>query len=299
MATVDSAWVSVGTGDCSGNDVAQTTTSSVPDPQYCYAGGSAQSAVCWTNRSPYGAWCTYKTTPSGSCTGGNAPGNLYRCANTVAPALPPVGAPVAPPQAAPIAKAPSSSYVPAQIPTAAPFSAHSPATAPRAVPVGSPSLPPAIVRPAAPPVAGFGTNQPSMIAVWGNNAQGQIGNDSFVGHYSQVILWPTLVNSTTLTSLNITQVVTGFERVVVLTANGSVWAWGRNLPKHPEPYLAINFPVAKLFSGPNHQFAVGFDGSAVGWGQNQYGELENGMTNPYESSTPLQVQLSDIRTRWR
>jgi hypothetical protein len=69
------SWRSVGTGDCPGRDVANTSGPN-PDPAKCNAGFAGFTAVCWDNV------CTYKNVATGSCTGGASPGRMYTCGTT-------------------------------------------------------------------------------------------------------------------------------------------------------------------------------------------------------------------------
>ncbi len=87
-------WESVGLGDCYGRDVTGTSGPN-PDPTKCNASFAGYTAVCWTTG------CTYKNVPTGSCTGGAHPGQMYTCggyAVAAATALPP---PTVPPPAVP------------------------------------------------------------------------------------------------------------------------------------------------------------------------------------------------------
>jgi len=88
------SWREVAEGrDCGDMDVGACTPNNfIPDPTRCGAGLPAKSAVCWNGTTfrnhniecsgPDSAWCTYKTTPADSCTGGAQPGVLYECVET-------------------------------------------------------------------------------------------------------------------------------------------------------------------------------------------------------------------------
>jgi hypothetical protein len=65
-------WRLVGTGDCPGHDVGQTSGSN-PAVARCNAVFNGYTAVCWSGN------CTYKNVPAGSCTGGANPGRMYIC----------------------------------------------------------------------------------------------------------------------------------------------------------------------------------------------------------------------------
>ncbi len=71
-------WRLVGTGDCPGRDVGGST-GSVPVAERCDANFSGFTAVCWSGN------CTYKNVPTGSCTGGANPGQMYTCEAAASP----------------------------------------------------------------------------------------------------------------------------------------------------------------------------------------------------------------------
>ena len=68
-------WQSVGTGDCPGRDVSNSSGPN-PDPAKCTDNVRGQTAVCWDQG------CTYKNIATGSCTGGVNPGRMYTCGPT-------------------------------------------------------------------------------------------------------------------------------------------------------------------------------------------------------------------------
>jgi hypothetical protein len=77
--------------DCGANDVGNTCGKIAPDVAKCTASTVGQSAVCWDGvtfnggpANPCGGgedktWCTYKSTPAASCTGGQRKGIVYEC----------------------------------------------------------------------------------------------------------------------------------------------------------------------------------------------------------------------------
>jgi hypothetical protein len=80
--SVGSHWELLRTGsDCAGNDIAATAGAN-PDAGRCNAGASNSTAVCWDGqlfRNGLTAWCTYKAIQPQACTGGGAPGRVFRC----------------------------------------------------------------------------------------------------------------------------------------------------------------------------------------------------------------------------
>ena len=74
-------WMRSGEGDCAGSDVGSTAGSN-PDATWA---NRAAAAICWDGRTYNNAyarsgqaWCTYKSTPASSCTGGSNKGMLYK-----------------------------------------------------------------------------------------------------------------------------------------------------------------------------------------------------------------------------
>ncbi|MDI6726832.1 MAG: discoidin domain-containing protein, partial [Smithellaceae bacterium] len=70
-------WTVQRIGDCPGNDVASTSGSAIPAPQYCNEKTQGLTAVCWDRG--VNSVCTYKSVTAEQCTGGRNPGNLYKC----------------------------------------------------------------------------------------------------------------------------------------------------------------------------------------------------------------------------
>jgi V8-like Glu-specific endopeptidase len=74
-------WELLRVDDCPGKDNEEPTMGEIPVDSNCT--GTGITAVCWDGkrfRNGIGPWCTYKTVPPSSCSGGSAPGRLYRCA---------------------------------------------------------------------------------------------------------------------------------------------------------------------------------------------------------------------------
>jgi hypothetical protein len=71
----EGTWVSVGTGDCSGHDIASSNTST-PVANQCLSSEFGNTSVCWSTS------CTYKNVTTSQCSGGGNPGNMYSCTPT-------------------------------------------------------------------------------------------------------------------------------------------------------------------------------------------------------------------------
>ena len=65
-------WQSVGMCYCTGKDI-DRSNGPTPDPAKCRVGSGVKTAVCWST------WCTYKTEPVSTCSGGANPGQMYSC----------------------------------------------------------------------------------------------------------------------------------------------------------------------------------------------------------------------------
>jgi len=76
-------WVSTGVGDCSGQDIGQSSGSGQPDSSECKAGTVGTVAICWDGRTYSNggsrSWCTYKNTNGRPCRGGGNPGFAFQC----------------------------------------------------------------------------------------------------------------------------------------------------------------------------------------------------------------------------
>jgi uncharacterized repeat protein (TIGR01451 family) len=138
---------------------------------------------------------------------------------------------------------------------------------------------------------------------WGLNSSGQLGDGTTTNK-------TTPVQVTGLTS--VIAITAGYIHSLALKSDGTVWAWGSNssgqlgdgtttsssVPVQvlDETGLSALTGVTKLAIGgsrPEHSFVLKSDGTALAWGNNEYGQLGDG-TN-LNRSLPVQVfGLSDI-----
>jgi hypothetical protein len=76
-------WVSTGVGDCSGQDIGQSSGSGQPTSSECNAATVGTVAICWDGRTYSNggsrSWCTYKNTGDRPCRGGGNPGFAFQC----------------------------------------------------------------------------------------------------------------------------------------------------------------------------------------------------------------------------
>jgi alpha-tubulin suppressor-like RCC1 family protein len=138
------------------------------------------------------------------------------------------------------------------------------------------------------------------VECWGNNSNGQDGNGSINPQPS-----PGCVSDLTGFAPAI-QVAEGSAHSCVLFGDGGVWCWGDNsygqLGQSPSmranSYVPVdmnslssvdqgNFPI-QIAAGGNVTCVVLGDGSVWCWGQNDQGQLGQGMTNGGATPTPVQ-----------
>jgi alpha-tubulin suppressor-like RCC1 family protein len=122
------------------------------------------------------------------------------------------------------------------------------------------------------------------VRAWGANFNGQLGDGSTDWH-------PTPVAVVGIT--NATRIAAGGYASYALRADGSVGAWGYNLhyqlgdgtttDQHAPTTVKISANadlgcVSDIGAGLVAAYAIGCDGSVVGWGDNYYGQLGRGAT---------------------
>ncbi len=132
---------------------------------------------------------------------------------------------------------------------------------------------------------------------WGNNASGQLGNNSTTQSNAPLQV-KGLLNNGVLN--NAIAVAAGADHSLAILCDGSIVAWGSNNSgqlgdgTHRQslfPVLVQGFPVgARAFSiaaGDMHSLAVLEDGSVWAWGENSDGQL--GINSNSEALTAVQV----------
>jgi len=124
---------------------------------------------------------------------------------------------------------------------------------------------------------------------WGNNASGQLGNDSTTSSLNPV--QASIIN-------NAVQVSSGSGFSLALAADGTVWAWGANSYGQlgiNTNITQVNFPapvpgltnIVQIAAGTAFGMALRSDGTVWTWGAGAQGQLGNGATS--NSSVPVQV----------
>ncbi|MBV8940689.1 MAG: hypothetical protein JO321_10585 [Solirubrobacterales bacterium] len=146
--------------------------------------------------------------------------------------------------------------------------------------------------------AGYGhslavTSAGSLLA-WGLNTSGQLGNGSTTNS-------PVPVKVKLPAGTRVTAVAAGYGHSLVVTATGSLLAWGLNTSGQlgngstTDSHLPVKVKlprgtkVSKVAAGNYHSLAVTLTGSLLAWGNNSYGELGNGSTTG--SHAPVKVKL--------
>jgi alpha-tubulin suppressor-like RCC1 family protein len=133
-----------------------------------------------------------------------------------------------------------------------------------------------------------------LLYAWGENGYGQLGDGTTTSRSA-----PTPVMS------GIRAVAAGDYHAVVLTTDGTVWGFGWNgygqlgigveSVTEPLPRQASGLPnIVSIGAGDAGSFAVASDGSAWGWGQNQFGQLGIGTASQAQTTPAQVVSLSGV-----
>ena len=152
---------------------------------------------------------------------------------------------------------------------------------------------------------------------WGDNYYGQLGDGTRTDRHAPVRVktpdrntYPDLPKDFTYL-----QVSAGWGHSLALGSDGNAYAWGdnyygqlgdgtrtdRSTPvrvKTPDrntyPDLPKDFTYMQVSAGYYYSLAVGSDGNAYAWGDNDYGELGDGTTT--DRRTPVRVKTPDRNT---
>jgi len=139
------------------------------------------------------------------------------------------------------------------------------------------------------------------LMAWGVNSEGAVGN----GVFSDSQPTPAAVSQASGLT-NITAVATGWDHVVALAADKTVWTWGLNGSGQlgdgttTNSSLPVHVPgltnIKAVSAGDASTVVLKEDGTVWAWGINDRGELGDGLTYAY-SKTPVQVVgLSNVTT---
>jgi alpha-tubulin suppressor-like RCC1 family protein len=142
------------------------------------------------------------------------------------------------------------------------------------------------------------------LAAWGNNGNGQLGNNAYTN--SSV---PVAVNlSGVLAGRTVAALDAGETHGLALCTDGTLATWGYNLYGQlgNNTTITSNVPVSvnlsgvfagrttvRSWAGGYHNLALCADGALVAWGYNNSGQLGNNSTT--DSTTPVLVDSSALR----
>ncbi len=125
---------------------------------------------------------------------------------------------------------------------------------------------------------------------WGNNFQGQLGDNSITSRRT-----PVSVAGTTKTFC---QIMSGFSHTAAIDKNGRVWAWGSNASGQlgdntvvskitPISILGATKTFCKIGGTANYTVAIDKNGLVWAWGVNLVGQLGDNTITP--RCTPVSV----------
>ena len=145
---------------------------------------------------------------------------------------------------------------------------------------------------------------------WGINSFGQLGRSIASANDAQ----PGLVAKPAGTSKTFTwsQVSAGGAFSLAIGSNGVLYSWGNNqwgqlgigirdsqthiTPSPIKEPSTATITWSKVSAGYDHALAIGSDNSVYSWGGNNHGQLGNGDSSSYWSTTLVKAQLPDAAT---
>ncbi len=133
-----------------------------------------------------------------------------------------------------------------------------------------------------------------QVLAWGDNFAGQLGNGTFTDSTTPVSV--SLPDGT-----RVTAIAAGEFHSLAITSTGQVYAWGENSSgqlgngstTNSNTPVLVSLPdgtrVTAVAGGSTFSLAATSAGQALAWGQNDTGQLGNGMLD--DSTTPVFVSL--------
>src|SRR5207253_177683 len=142
-----------------------------------------------------------------------------------------------------------------------------------------------------------------VAACWGDNSFGQLGSGSSVLFINTP--FPVSLSTGFTNAVSIAAGTAGFH-TCGLRADGHAFCWGENLSfqlgigraseteRRPVQVLSIagSISATTVTAGGGHTCAARADGTAACWGDNSFGQVGNGTTNPQPS--PSVVRTNEI-----
>ena len=151
-------------------------------------------------------------------------------------------------------------------------------------------------------------SQDGTLWAWGWNKYGQLGDGTTTNQPK-----PKQVGNPTDSSqpFQVAQISAGMIHSLAVDENGTAWGWGWNVygqlgdgtsssrltPTRVSPPAGqgsggAGLATSRISAGDFHSMAIGRDGNAYAWGDNQYGQLGNGSAT--QSSTPTLVAFNSV-----
>jgi alpha-tubulin suppressor-like RCC1 family protein len=143
----------------------------------------------------------------------------------------------------------------------------------------------------------------NKLYAWGSNYAGQLGDGT-----EEVRLLPVPVNMEALEGKSISLLSTGPDHSLIITNDGSMYAWGDNeqgqlginsLTNALSPTLvnqtdaAIGSSISSISTGGNHTLVLTSTGKVTSWGTNSAGQLGDG-TNTDLQLAPIPVSTAGV-----
>ncbi|WP_445341496.1 RCC1 domain-containing protein [Bifidobacterium sp. ESL0820] len=144
---------------------------------------------------------------------------------------------------------------------------------------------------------------------WGDNENGKLGDDTTTERHTPVMVKKPADAPTDLTY---EQVSAGEYHSLALGSDGNAYAWGLNdrgqlgddttterhtpvMVKKPAD-APTDLTYEQVSAGEYHSLALGSDGNAWAWGNNNYGQLGDGTTNEKSNPVPVVFNLQLVIT---
>ncbi len=138
---------------------------------------------------------------------------------------------------------------------------------------------------------------------WGNNDHGQLGRGTAGGSSPDPIQ---VMKTESIALENIVAIAAGEKYSLALSADSSVWAWGRNYEGQlglgnyymPPVTYAVHVlqddslplgAIVAIAAGKDHNLALTFDGRVLAWGEGTSGKLGYDLGYQQKSHTPAPV----------